>query len=286
MKLIALFFLISSVLIGQNIHGTILDAETKEPLENVNIFIEKYNAGTGSNAQGKFTVFLKSGVRKTDTLQFSLLGYVTIRTTILYLKENKNITEYRRELNLNKALSTVSYKSNGNLITEKIFVSNPDKAIIVEITSEAKEGLNGTITLSRPKDNEVPTVKVTSEGNNLLVMRGEVTQREGEFNSESFPILNGVKFETCLKIDNLGGKINRNADNLELVNVKKATFYIVSNSSYYFENYSQQNKIDLAAIDSKSFESLQRNHIKDHQNFYNRVLIDLGDKSLDTINNL
>jgi len=222
-------------------------------------------------------MFVDKFSRKTVVRSHQTLGDLFINLN------HKSITDYRRELNLNKALSTVYYKSNGNLITEKIFVSNPDKAIIVEITSEAEEGLNGIITLSRPKDDEVPTVKVTSEDNNLLVMRGEVTQREGKFNSELFPILNGVKFETCLKIDNLGGKIISNADNLELVNVKKATFYIVSNSSYYFENYSQQNKIDLAAIDSKSFETLQSKHVKDHQNLYNRVSIDLGNKTLDTI---
>ena len=121
MKLIVLFFLISSVLIGQNIHGTILDAETKEPLENVNIFIEKYNAGTGSNAQGKFNFFLKSSVRKTDTLQFSLLGYVTIRTTILYLKENKNIVFLSKKFeNLEEITVTTARKLNSKLKFKKV----------------------------------------------------------------------------------------------------------------------------------------------------------------------
>ena len=35
--------------------------------------------------------------------------------------DHQNITEYRRELDLNKAISTISYKTNGDLVTEKVF---------------------------------------------------------------------------------------------------------------------------------------------------------------------
>ena len=88
---------------------------------------------------------------------------------------------------------------------------------------------------------------------NLLFMQGEVTQRGGTFNSEDAPLTKGVKFETRLKINNKGGIIQQNKDYLELKNVKEATFFIVSNSSYYFKEYGKQNDLDLQAISSISF---------------------------------
>jgi alpha-L-fucosidase 2 len=72
-------------------------------------------------------------------------------------------------------------------------------------------------------------------------MQGEVTQRNAQFDSQADPILEGVKFETCLKIKNEGGEVLRRESFLELKNVKKATLYLVSNSSYYFDDFGKQN---------------------------------------------
>lgn len=197
--------------------------------------------------------------------------------------DHKNISDYRRELNISNATTTVSYKSNGSLITEQVFVSYPHKAIIIELTSEAPEGINAKLYLSRPKDKGFETAKVLTTDDNLLLMQGEVTQRGGEFNSEPAPILNGVKFETCLKIDNKGGLVKRGEDYLDLKNVTNATIYLVSNSSYYFESYHEQNKLDMEAISSKSFDVLKKEHIEDYQRLYSRLELRLSPTDVDTI---
>ena len=154
--------------------------------------------------------------------------------------DHQNITDYRRELDLNTAISKVSYRSDGQLITEKVFVSHPHRAIVIEFTSEAEAGINGKVKLSRPEDHGFPTATIQTNEDGLLVMQGMVTQRGGQFNSEPAPILEGVKFETCLKIENSGGEVARGSDYLELKNVEKATFYLVSNSSYYHEDYADK----------------------------------------------
>jgi alpha-L-fucosidase 2 len=207
--------------------------------------------------------------------------------------DHQNITDYKRTLDIDNAISTVSYKSNGNLITEKIFVSAPDKAIMIEFTSEADDGLNGKIRLTRPEDNGHPTV-ISSVKDNILIMDGEVTQRAGKFRTNNpasatgdgdgdYALLNGVKFQTCLKVKNEGGEVTVGKDYQELKNVKKATFYLVTNSSYYFEDYQGQNKKDLAAIKNLSFEAMQSRHIEDYQSLFSRVALDLNGHDLDSI---
>ena len=193
---------------------------------------------------------------------------------------HEDISDYRRELNISKAIATISYKSGGDLITEKIFVSHPDQAIILEITSTARKGLNGKIRLSRPEDDGHPTVIVKTTKEGILSMEGQVTQYTAQFRSEPSPITEGVKFETCLKVRNNGGKVKTGKDYLELKKVKKATFYIVSNSSYYFEDYQQRNVLDLAAIEDMEFESLYDRHTRDYQSLYNRVNLRLSENDL------
>ncbi|BAX82388.1 glycoside hydrolase family 95 protein [Labilibaculum antarcticum] len=197
--------------------------------------------------------------------------------------DHENITDYRRELNISEASLLVSYKSNGSLVTEQVFVSHPHKAIIIQLTSEAPEGLNAKLRLSRPNDNGFKTAKTLTTNDGLLLMQGEVTQRGGEFNSKSAPILEGVQFETRLKINNEGGIVQKGEDYLELKKVKKATLYLVSNSSYYFDEYSKQNKNDLVAIGSKSFDVLKKEHCEDYQSLYSRLKFQLGNNDLNSI---
>lgn len=197
--------------------------------------------------------------------------------------DHQNITEYRRELDLNNATSSVSYKTNGHLVTEKVFVSEPHRVIVIEFNSESENGLNGKVRLSRPKDMGFPTAvsKTTKEG--LLIMKGEVTQRNAKFNSESAPILEGVKFETSLKINNTGGEIIQGDDYLELKKVKNAKFYIVSNSSFYHEDYAGQNIKDLSAIKDISSTVLEKEHVQNYQKLFSRVSLDLGNNDLDSL---
>jgi alpha-L-fucosidase 2 len=197
--------------------------------------------------------------------------------------DHPNITDYRRELDLNQAISTVTYKSDGQLVKQKVFVSHPHQAIVIELSSEAEEGLNGKVVLSRPEDQGHPTASTKVNEDNLLVMQGMVTQRGGKFNSEPAPILEGVKFETCLKIENDGGEVQSGTDFLALKNVKRATIFLVSNSSFYHEDYAAQNEKDLAALSGKDLSLLEQEHIRDHQALFSRVQLQLADNSLDSL---
>lgn len=222
-------------------------------------------------------LFVEKFSRKTVVRSHQTLGDLFIDF------DCQNITEYKRELDISSAISKVSYKSNGQLITETVFVSHPKNVIAIELTSEAKEGLNGKIRLSRPEYDRFPTSSSFTTDDNLLVMQGEVTQRQGRFNSEPAPILHGVKFQTCLKTMNVGGEIIKRKDYLELKHVKKATLSLVSNSSYYFDAYKKQNGLDLEALASQSFDDLRNEHVQDYQNLYSRLDMKLGSNELDSI---
>ncbi len=216
--------------------------------------------------------------------KFSRLGVTRSHQTLgeLFIDlGHQNITEYRRELDLNTAISTVSYRTDGQLVTEKVFVSHPHRAIFIEISTEAEEGLNGKIQLTRPKDKGVPTVSVRTSDEGLLLMEGMVTQRGGQFKSEKAPILEGVKFETCLLIENEGGEIIRGKEFLKLKNVSKATMILVSNSSWYHEDFAAQNKRDLKALTGMDLDMLEKEHILDYQNLFLRLGLSLGDHSKD-----
>nr|WP_321412531.1 glycoside hydrolase family 95 protein [uncultured Carboxylicivirga sp.] len=194
-----------------------------------------------------------------------------------------NITDYRRELDMEKAIATTTYTTNGNLFIEKVFASHPHEVIIVELTSEAENGISGKIMLSRPEDEGHPTVKVHVDESGDLLMDGEVTQYGGAFDSKPDPIAYGVKFQTRLKAKIDDGALIPGDDYLELKGVKKAFLYIVSNSSFYHKDYVGQNIKELQNVLATNLAQVEAEHIKDHQQFYSRVHFQVNHNRLDTL---
>tara|TARA_B100000989_G_scaffold273288_1_gene231329 strand:- start:2462 stop:4816 length:2355 start_codon:yes stop_codon:yes gene_type:complete len=200
-------------------------------------------------------------------------SHQTLGDLFINLNHGK-ITEYKRSLRLDEGISSVFYKSDGYKISQEAFVSAPDQTIIISLKSNHPKGLNGSIQLSRPKDEGIATAKTfTKKGS--LIMEGEVTQRRGTFDSKPNPIIEGVKFQTIIKAINQGGKIITTDKKLEFKSVKELELRVVSNSSFYYNDYKIQNFEQLNNSKEKSFDNLKEIHVEDHQSLYNRVTLDL-----------
>ncbi|WP_418603184.1 glycosyl hydrolase family 95 catalytic domain-containing protein [Hwangdonia sp.] len=219
--------------------------------------------------------------------KFSLKSIVRSHQTMgdlfIDFHQKKEVENYRRALNLDDALATVSYTSEGDTYSQKVFASAVDDALVIELSTTASEGLNLNLKLNRPKDNGHETVAISNPSNSEISMLGMVTQFGGMKNSKPFPIDYGVQFETRLKVKNDSGSIAVENGELVLKNVNKAILYLVCNTSFYHENYKEKTLENLASIENKSFDELFKRHQKDYQKLYNRVAFNLGGTALDSI---
>jgi len=226
------------------------------------------------------SLLVKGDIQTVDSLlveKFSRKTVVRSHQTLGDLSINLNhneISEYKRSLNLNEAVATVTYNSDGHKVNQSAFVSAPDQVIVIKLKSSHPNGLSGNIQLQRPKDEGIPTAKTyTAEG--MLKMDGEVTQRKGAFDSKPNPILEGVQFQTIVKPIHQGGTVTTVEDGLELSGVKEIELRIVSNSSYYHKDFKSKNSKQLNAIEKYSFKKLKDRHIRDHQSLFDRVDFDI-----------
>ncbi|MBR8537846.1 glycoside hydrolase family 95 protein [Carboxylicivirga sediminis] len=197
--------------------------------------------------------------------------------------KHDNISDYRRELDINTAIATTTYKANGYQFSQKAYVSAPHQVMVIELKSEAPNGMNGSIRLSRPDDKGHTTAKSYTDGNKRLLMEGEVTQHGGAFDSQPAPINHGVKFQTLLHIENHDGQLTTTGNSITLQGVKNAVIYLVANSSFYHDDYAAQNNEQLQQALSLSPEQLEHTHIADYQQLYQRVDLQLSGEMLDSI---
>ncbi|MDN5204189.1 glycoside hydrolase N-terminal domain-containing protein [Fulvivirgaceae bacterium BMA10] len=202
----------------------------------------------------------------------------------LYLDfDEAPVKDYRRELNLDSALVTVTYTKEGTQITERAFCSAPDNVMVVTLNADGPQGLSCRLGLDRPVDQGKPTIMVSNPEINEISMKGTVTQYGGQVDSKPLPIDYGVNFETRVKVQHQGGEIISEDGKLFLKNVKEAIIYLVSATSYYDKDYLARNKATLEALSNKPLSTLLSNHVKDHQSLFNRVTFDLGGHELDSL---
>lgn len=198
-------------------------------------------------------------------------------------KRDGAITEYHRGLDFESAMASVSYKVDGELFMEKIIASNPDNAMIIQLETTAEHGLDFDLKLSRDEDAGTPTVSVSTLNNNELIMDGIVTQLEGVVENKSKPMREGVKFQTRLKAIADGGEVKAGENVLELRGVKKAVIYLVTETSFYHEDFEAQAEANLKQVAAKSFEELLQRHRTDFEKLYNRMDFRLGNADLDSV---
>lgn len=92
-KLLSLFFLLNcNFLSGQTSESYVLNENTKNPIEFVNIGIIKKNVGTVSDVNGKYDLLIDTTFDE-DTLLFSRVGYIPflIKISDFKKREDKNI---------------------------------------------------------------------------------------------------------------------------------------------------------------------------------------------------
>jgi alpha-L-fucosidase 2 len=173
-------------------------------------------------------------------------------------------TEYRRELNISKAVCRVAYRQDGTEFVRETFCSHPDQVLVSRMTASAKGKYSGHVRLVGGRDEK------TSIDTGRLVFRGTLA--------------NGMEYEAQILVVAEGGAIKADGDTLVFSQCDSLTIILAAGTSYVMD-YAKKWKgehphaivtrqVDRVAQDS--YEKLLAAHIEDHQSLYNRVAIDLG----------
>src|ERR1043166_3756229 len=176
---------------------------------------------------------------------------------------------YRRQLDLNTAIATVSYRVNfDRRFTREIFASAVDQVIVLNLTSNHPGQLTFFARLDTPQK-----ATVSSEGTNTLVLRG--------VNGDAFGIKGGLKFEARVLVLARGGETTAEKERIVVRGADSALLLIAAATSYrsYKDISGDPQAItreQLRRASAKSFASLRAAHVREHQRLFHRVKLDLG----------
>lgn len=198
-------------------------------------------------------------------------------------------TDYRRELDMNRGVVTVSYKQGGVDFIREIFASYPDQAIVMRI----KSGKSGNITFDATLNSKVNhSVSVDKAGRQVIIDGQAPLHVNPEYNGFSPPVYksgHGMRFQGRLLIKNKGGKVVAMKNKLQVSDADEVTVCFVAATSFngfdkdpYKAGRDEKMLCEkyVGKIQGKPFSTLLKTHVKDYSALFGRVSIDLGYEEL------
>jgi alpha-L-fucosidase 2 len=196
------------------------------------------------------------------------MPYEPIGDLRLDFEGHESVFEYRRQLDLNIAIATVSYRVNFTTFRREVFASLVDQVIVVNLTSNGMRRLNFSASFQTPQK-----ATVSTEGANTLVLRG--------VNGDAFGIKGGLKFEARVLVLARGGETAAEKESIVVRGADSALLLIAAATSYrsYKDLSGNPQAITSEQIRrarAKSFSTLRAAHVREHQRLFHRVKLDLG----------
>jgi len=185
------------------------------------------------------------------------------------------VEAYRRELDLDTAVATTTYRVNGTTYTRRAFASFPDQVIVIRLRCDSAGALSFTAALSSPNQ-DVQTQAVAAD---TLAIRGRARGPRGRSNrSES---QDTMKFEGRCRIVVDGGKATVDDKQIAVEGANGATLILaMATSVKSYKDVSADPGARCAEVlekvADKRFRLMREAHVADHQGLFRRVSIDLG----------
>lgn len=172
------------------------------------------------------------------------------------------VTDYRRSLSLDEAVSSVSFNSGGVSIKREYFATNPDNVLVLRLTADKQKSItmNMGLDLMRQADLSVE--------NNQLVFTGKV----------DFPLHGpgGVCFEGRIAVLADNGEVKMEQSGVSIKEADAVTLIVDVRTDYKSPDYKTLCADGVEKAAAKSYDELKQAHIKDYNTLYNRVSIHFG----------
>lgn len=172
------------------------------------------------------------------------------------------VTDYRRSLSLDEAVSSVSFNSGGVNYKREYFATNSDNVLVLRLTADKQKSItmNMGLDLMRQADLSVE--------NNQLVFTGKV----------DFPLHGpgGVCFEGRIAVLADNGEVKMEQSGVSIKEADAVTLIVDVRTDYKSPDYKTLCADGVEKAAAKSYDELKQAHIKDYNTLYNRVSIHFG----------
>jgi alpha-L-fucosidase 2 len=202
---------------------------------------------------------------------------------------------YRRELDLDRAIATTSFRAGGALHTREAFASFPDQVIVFRVSADRPGRVSFTARLASRLRHAT-----AAEGTDAIALRGRAPSHvdpsylgdtKDAVRYDEGPGAEGMRFTAIVRAVVRGGTARATPEGgLEVRGADEAVLYVSAGTSFNgFDKSPGREGRDpdeaarrpLATAASSPFTALRDAHVADHARLFGRVRLDLGTSTAD-----
>ena len=199
------------------------------------------------------------------------MPFQTIGSLMLEFDGHADYSNYRRDLDLERAVASVRYKIGEVNYTRTIFTSLVDNALIIRIEADKPGAVNFTTRYSTP----YKEYEIKKNGKSLL-LSGHGSAHEG--------IPGAIRFETRTQIKAEKGKVNVTNNCIEVKGADAAVIYVTAATN--FVNYKDVSANETRRVTEFLAKAMKRPyaqaltaHEEAYQKLFGRVSLNIGPSS-------
>jgi alpha-L-fucosidase 2 len=191
---------------------------------------------------------------------------------------NSVVTNYKRTLQIDKALAITEWTRNNSKYKEEVWVSAPQQVIVIRLSADKMNALNFDLFLDRK---ERATFSSTA---NSITMKGQLDGGDGDA---------GIDFAAYAKVIASKGKITTIDNGLKINGDKECIIIVGAETDLNWPHVGKRgaaplpiamNQVNVAS--KLPAKTLLQNHIKDFQSFFNRCTLRFNSAENDSIKNM
>jgi alpha-L-fucosidase 2 len=196
---------------------------------------------------------------------YQLLGNMKL-TYACGEKEEEEISGYRRELSLDNAVATVSFKKGTTTFRREAFTSFAADMGVIRLCADRKKALNLNIALTRPE-----RYAVSSDGFDLQ-MGGRL------FGGDSLKAPEGIAYGARVRVllPRDGRQVISNDTLLQINDASEIILLVGMATDYFGKEVNGQLDSLFRAVEGKKYGQLKSEHEAAYRTLFDRVRVDFG----------
>ena len=196
------------------------------------------------------------------------MQYQPAENLFIHFPGHAAATDYYRDLDIENAIASVTYKVDGVAFKREMLASLTDGVLIVRLTADKASSINCVLSVNSL--HKINKVKATS---NKLILTGTTSDADNKKGR--------VNFETQIIPKTEGGRLSSNDTSITITGADAATIYISIGTNYInYHNISGDPAAKaakfLATAVTKNYEAAKKAHSKLYRMYFDRVSLDLG----------
>lgn len=199
------------------------------------------------------------------------MKYQTVGSLHIRFDRQGTVANYRRELDLSQALSTVTYEVDGAEYTQETFASLTDRLIVTRITSSKASAINCALYF------DTPMLRFSRKA-----LGGDGLRMEGMSGSTDY-IEGKVHWCADMRVKHDGGSLSVSDTLLTVSQATELTIYIsiATNFVNYDDISADPYSRNAAWLENmeKTYAEAKEEHVAAFRQFFDRVQFDLGSNS-------